>query len=169
MQAWNREKKYFINTVLIPKLPLLDHYSFSSDKVRLDVRDPWDSEWRERLYAEFDRAVECGAQRGLASLPSFTIADITNGHEYERFCADLLSKYGWETSVTKATGDQGVDIIAHYNGLRVVFQCKFYSSPVGNKAVQEVVAARIHEQADLGVVISNTTYTRSAEMLLISS
>jgi restriction system protein len=180
IEAWNKEKKYFINTVLIPKLVLLDDL-FRSDRELLDdsrqkrrdlvfgrfgkIFAMEDKEARERLYAEFDEAVERGAQRGLASMPSFTIADITNGHEYERFCADLLSENGWEARVTKATGDQGVDIIAHYNGLRVVFQCKFYSSPVGNKAVQEVVTARIHEQADLAVVISNATYTRSAENL----
>jgi hypothetical protein len=154
IQKWNREKKYFINTVLIPYLTGPAHsFNFGRQKLK-------------ELYPEFDEAVERGAQRGLASLPaSDTITNITNGREYERFCADLLSKNGWQTRVTKASGDQGVDIIAHYDGLRVVFQCKFYTSPVGNKAVQEVVAARIHEQADLAVVISNTTYTKSAEIL----
>jgi restriction system protein len=152
-QKWNKEKKYFINTVLIPYVTGHNYSSF--DKKQL-----------KQLYVEFDGAVERGAQGGLTSLPaSNTIANITNGHEYERFCADLLSKSGWETRVTKASGDQGVDIIAHYNGLRGVFQCKFYSSPVGNSAVQEVVTAKIHEQADLAVVISTTTYTKSAEML----
>jgi hypothetical protein len=183
IRKWNKEKEYFINTVLIPYLteffdkekfkaphPYLNeasarHPELTEAYVNAFIADPEYFDL-EALYPEFDEAVELGAETGLASLPaSDTITDITDGQEYECFCADLLSQSGWETRVTGASGDQGVDIIGHYDGLRVVFQCEFYRSPVGNKAVQEVVAARIHEQADLAVVISNAAYTKSAEML----
>jgi restriction system protein len=149
VQKWVREKKYFINTALIPHLSGLG-YSFDKKEMK-------------ELYPSFDAAVEHVARRG--SPASNAITHVATGHDYEHFCAHLLSKSGWRPSVTKASGDQGVDIIGDYNGLCVVFQCKFSTSPVGNKAVQEVVAARIHEQADLAVVISNTTYTKSAEAL----
>jgi len=148
-QRWVKEKKYFINTALVPHLSSLG-YSFDKKEMK-------------QLYPSFDAAVEHVARRALSA--SGAITDIATGHDYEHFCARLLSKNGFHASVTKASGDQGVDIIADYNGLCVVFQCKFSTSPVGNKAVQEVVAARIHEQADLAVVISNTTYTKSAEAL----
>jgi restriction system protein len=149
IQKWLKEKKYFINTALIPHLSNLG-YSFDKKEMK-------------QLYPSFDAAIEHVARRALPA--SSAITDIATGHDYEHFCARLLSKNGFYPSVTKASGDQGVDIIADCNGLSVVFQCKFSTSPVGNKAVQEVVAARIHEQADLAVVISNTTYTKSAEAL----
>ena len=38
-------------------------------------------------------------------------------------------------------------------------------SPVGNKAVQEIVAGRAHEQAHHGVVVTNNRYTSAAEQL----
>ena len=44
-------------------------------------------------------------------------------------------------------------------------QCKLYSSPVGNKAVQEAAAGRAHEKADFGIVVSNNRYTAPAEEL----
>lgn len=40
---------------------------------------------------------------------------------------------------------------------------------MGNKSVQEVVAARGHEQADYGVVVTNTRYTPAAEQLASSN
>ena len=47
----------------------------------------------------------------------------------------------------------------------VVLQCKLYSNPVGNKAVQEVVAGRAHEQANYGAVVTNSTGTTPAQEL----
>ena len=69
---------------------------------------------------------------------------------------------GFETTVTRKSGDQGADIIAKRNGRKYIIQAKFYNSPVGNKAVQEVVAALAMYQADYGIVVTNSTYTQSA-------
>lgn len=57
-----------------------------------------------------------------------------HGHEFEHWVADSLSKFGWETSVTRASGDQGIDVIAAHNGLKLGIQCKLYSQSVGNSA-----------------------------------
>ena len=55
--------------------------------------------------------------------------------------------------------------MAEKRGIRVVVQCKLYARPVGNKAVQEIAAAKAHEQAHYGVVVSNNSYTQDAEQL----
>jgi hypothetical protein len=44
----------------------------------------------------------------------------------------------------------------------VVCQCKKYSRPVGNKAVQETFAAMKFYGAQAGAVITNAAFTRSA-------
>jgi hypothetical protein len=67
--------------------------------------------------------------------------------------------------VTMQSRDQGVDVVAEKSGVRVVLQCKLYARPVGNKSVQEASAARAHEQADYGIVVSNNRYTQDAEQL----
>ena len=42
--------------------------------------------------------------------------------------------------MTNATGDLGLDVIAEKQGLRYGIQCKYYSYPVGNIAVQVAYA-----------------------------
>jgi restriction system protein len=85
--------------------------------------------------------------------------------DYERFCAERFAAAGWSTRLTKSSGDQGVDIICEANQRRLVVQCKLYSGSVGNAAVQEVIAAREYEYADLAAVVSNAPFTASAKEL----
>lgn len=85
--------------------------------------------------------------------------------EFEAFCAGQLRQSGWDAYMTRQSRDQGVDVIAEKNGERIVLQCKLYSRPVGNKAVQEAVAAKAYEQAHYCAVVSNSSYTSAAEEL----
>lgn len=90
-------------------------------------------------------------------------------HHYEQFCALLARKCGWDANTTSGSGDQGADIVASKAGRTLVIQCKKYSKPVGNKAVQEVIAAREFTQANSAAVVSNSTYTKSAKALAHAS
>ncbi|MGO9209949.1 MAG: restriction endonuclease [Terriglobales bacterium] len=94
-----------------------------------------------------------------------TFSDDMSPSEFEAFCAEELRRNGWEARVTLQSRDQGVDVIAEKDHVRVVLQCKLYSSPVGNHAVQEAAAARAHEQANFGIVVSNQRYTEPAKQL----
>jgi hypothetical protein len=85
--------------------------------------------------------------------------------EFEHHCANILKQHGWNAYATKGSGDQGTDVIAEKDGIRAVLQCKLYSSPVGNKAVQEVNAGKTFEQAQVACVVTNSTYTKSARQL----
>ena len=91
--------------------------------------------------------------------------DLFTPLEFELFCANMLSELGWNARATKGSGDQGVDVIAEKEDLKLVLQCKKYSSPVGNKAVQEIYAGQKHELADFAAVVTNSTYTKSAKQL----
>ena len=66
---------------------------------------------------------------------------------------------------TAATGDQGVDLIATKNRVKVAIQCKRYSGSVGNAAVQEVSAGKDYWHCQHAVVVSNSNYTPSAKNL----
>jgi len=85
--------------------------------------------------------------------------------EYERFVAALLSSRGWDTRLTKGSGDQGVDVIAEKQGVKAVIQCKLYSYPVGNDAVQQVIAGRTFYNGHVAAVVTNATFTSSARQL----
>lgn len=89
--------------------------------------------------------------------------DKMEGHEFERFCAKLLEKNGYDNvEVTKESGDQGVDIIAYLGGVKYGIQCKCYSVDIGNKAVQEVYAGKTYYHCHVGVVLTNRNFTKSA-------
>jgi hypothetical protein len=101
-----------------------------------------------------------------SSEPAFqAFSDTMKPADFEAYCAEQLRRTGWNARVTMQSRDQGVDVIADKNNVRVVLQCKLYANPVGNKAVQEAAAGRIHEQADYGIVVTNNRYTQSAEEL----
>ena len=63
-------------------------------------------------------------------------------NEYEKYCKYILEQRGWTVNLTSKSGDQGVDLIASKEYLKVCIQCKRYSKPVGNKAVQEIFAGK---------------------------
>ena len=57
---------------------------------------------------------------------------------------------------------KNVDITAFKNGQKFAFQCKYYESPVGNKAVQEVYSGMAFYDCQKAVVITNNTFTPQA-------
>lgn len=89
--------------------------------------------------------------------------DEIEGHEFEHYCAELLKKRGFEeVSVTKGSGDYGVDILAEKDGVTYAIQCKAYTTPVGVKAVQEACAGREFYDRMVGVVLTNQYFTKPA-------
>lgn len=89
--------------------------------------------------------------------------DSMEGHDFERFCADLLRARGFlDVEVTKGSGDFGVDILAEKDGISYAFQCKRYDEPVGVKAVQEIYAGRDYYDRQIGVVMTNQYFTAPA-------
>ncbi len=159
---------YFINSHIIPKL--------RSTEIGLDMWDYMDNGKNinptyERMLKDIDiekiiekivipeelkleRENEKKGYRG----------DMT-GFEYEEFCKTKMEEFGWQIAVTKKTGDQGIDLIATKKNRKVAVQCKKYSSPVGNKTVQEVVAGKLFYNLETAVVIANRSFTKSAMQL----
>ena len=87
---------------------------------------------------------------------------IRNPREFELNVAVKLKELGFATCLTKTTGDQGVDVLATKNNMNFAIQCKLYSHPVGNKAVQEVCAGRAFYRCHYAVVVSNADFTLGA-------
>ena len=93
---------------------------------------------------------------------------VRTGQEFELFCAEELERGGWRVSLTGASRDQGADLVAERAAERLVVQCKLLGRPVGNYAVQEVVAARSHQHANRALVASNQRFTASCVELAAS-
>lgn len=88
----------------------------------------------------------------------------TDGFQFEHYCAQLLLKNGFsKAEVTQGSGDFGVDIIAEKDGISYAIQCKCYSNPVGNKAVQEAYSGKDFYKCMVAAVLTNNTFTKAAE------
>lgn len=147
-EKWSKELDYFVQQHLKPALTAAEQVTLSRN--------------REEVLKAIDAQVVTAS---ATQNPFAKFSDDFTPSEFETFCAETLREHGWDARVTQQSRDQGVDVVASKAGRRVVFQCKFYSSPVGNKAVQEAAAGRAHEQADFGIVVSNNRYTAAAEEL----
>lgn len=92
--------------------------------------------------------------------------DTMTGIEFEDWCVNLLTDNGF-TNVCKTpvSGDQGVDITAQKEDIKYAFQCKCYSSDLGNTPIQEVYAGKNVYNCQIGVVMTNRHFTEGATLL----
>ena len=89
--------------------------------------------------------------------------DEIEGHDFEYYCAELLKKRGFvDVTVTKGSGDYGVDVLAEKDGVPYGLQCKAYAAPVGVKAVQEAYAGKEYYDRMVGAVLTNQYFTKPA-------
>lgn len=92
------------------------------------------------------------------------------GEEFEAYVAQLLADAGFKRiELTRASGDQGVDVLAERGGARYAIQCKNYAGAVGNAAVQEAFAGAQFYGCDVAAVICPGEFTRAARELAAST
>lgn len=92
--------------------------------------------------------------------------DNMEGHEFEYWCADILRRNGYcNVTVTRGSGDQGVDVLAERGGIKYAVQCKRYSSDLSNTPIQEVYAGKDFYGCQIGVVMTNSHFTKGAREL----
>ena len=142
--GWLRERAYFLDRTVLSQIGSRDADLFTTE--------------RDRLLAIVE------AEAASVALPEEEDAP-EDGLDYERYCAERLTRAGWRTHRTPASGDQGADIVAIRNGLRLVIQCKRLAKPVGNAAVQEAAAAQRYWAGDRAAVVSNAGFTPAARRL----
>jgi restriction system protein len=84
---------------------------------------------------------------------------------FEQFLAAVFRLLGYTVETTKASGDQGVDLIVTGGGRRVAVQAKGYGNPVGNSSVQEAHTGMTFYRCGSAVVVTNNRFTPAAEQL----
>jgi restriction system protein len=141
--GWVSEIEYFVNGVIGNTIE-------SSIFARID---------KKKLFSDIDSVIKSEIS---SAIPIKKIPFDMEGVEYESHCAEVLRNSGWKTSLTKGSGDQGVDILAIKNNITVAIQCKRLSKPVGNKAVQEAFAGMQFVKGNFSVVVTNSSYTPGA-------
>ena len=82
---------------------------------------------------------------------------------------EILKENGWKVKETPITGDQGVDLIASIDNLRICIQCKNHKKAVGNNAVQEISAGKLFWKGTHAIIVSKSGFTKSAHQLAKSN
>ena len=146
--GWNKEIDYFIEHVIKEEteISVLSEYKIKSI-INSHMTDMKHNLLNDKIALE-EREIK-----------------IKTGIDYENYIEAILAESNFVVSRTPTTGDQGVDLIATKNGKRIAIQCKYYSKPVGNKAVQEVIAGRDYYECEHACVVSNNTFTLAAKKL----
>ncbi|AGX02781.1 MULTISPECIES: restriction endonuclease [Bacillus] len=95
--------------------------------------------------------------------------DKMKGKEFEAYLQVLFKSLGYTVRMTPTTGDYGADLILTVSDKKIVVQAKRYNKKVGIKAVQEVVSAKNHYNANECWVITNNYFTDPAVRLASSN
>jgi restriction system protein len=161
---WDVELQYFCERVLLTNQDMI---GLETKVLEVDNRLVYQSKYtispqgpREALYEYIDAIVDMRLEGFAEELPDYS-DDITP-EDYEYFVAGILNDAGWVAVVTQASGDQGIDVVAEKNNFRLAIQCKKYSKPVGNKAVQEAYSGAAFYEADACAVVAPIEYTPAA-------
>jgi restriction system protein len=152
---WERELTYFMRNALDMPKP-----TRAGDHPSKSVRE------YTRKYNTTRTFIDSIAREAAQTLPLMgDISEVMNGFDYEHFVGKLFNEAGWTSEVTKASGDQGADVKVWKDGVDAVVQCKWYQNAVGNKAVQEIAAARTHYGVRYAIVVSKSGFTVAAKEL----
>lgn len=85
-----------------------------------------------------------------------------SGKEFELLLVRLFESMGYIVEHCGKIGDQGGDLIINKGQERILIQAKRYSGSIGNKAVQEAVAAKNYYDCNRSVLIGSSDFTSEA-------
>ena len=96
-----------------------------------------------------------------------TLSHELSGHDFEHFVAELLQAMGYKTRVTTASGDGGIDVVAHKDPLGleppiVKVQCKRTLATQGGPNVQQLTGALAPGGNELGLFVTLGTFSADA-------
>ncbi len=92
------------------------------------------------------------------------IDSLTNGLDFEKYFALILEQLGYiNITVTSGSGDYGIDVLATKDDIKYGFQCKLYSSTVGNDAVQQAYSGKGHYNCNVVIVVTNNYFSNQAK------
>ncbi|WP_422851237.1 restriction endonuclease [Bacillus nitratireducens] len=91
--------------------------------------------------------------------------DQMNGLQFEEYLSSLYQSLGYNTEVTKGSGDFGADLILENNDEKIIVQAKRYKNKVSIQSVQEITAAKRYYNANHAWVVTNSYFTKPAREL----
>jgi restriction system protein len=96
-----------------------------------------------------------------------TLMSELSGPDFEHFVAELLQAMGYKTRVTTASGDGGIDVVAHKDALGleppiIKVQCKRTLATQGGPSVQQLTGALAPGGNELGLFVTLGAFSADA-------
>jgi restriction endonuclease Mrr len=90
-----------------------------------------------------------------------------NPYKFEHFIADLLTRMGYKTRVTPATGDFGADVIAEKGRQRVLVEVKKFGirQRISPALVQRALGALTHHRAHKAIFVTTSDFSNKARQV----
>ncbi|MBP5534951.1 MAG: restriction endonuclease [Alphaproteobacteria bacterium] len=85
-----------------------------------------------------------------------------SGYKFEKELAQIFIKNGFDTEITKKSGDGGVDIILNPKGEKIYIQCKAYKTRAGVAVVRELLGCMELNNVEYGIVACTGGFTKGA-------
>lgn len=86
-----------------------------------------------------------------------------SGWQFEHKVADVFRHYGFCATVTRGSGDGGVDIRLRKGARKIIVQCKNHQKPIGPGVVRELFGVLVHEKADSAILVASGGYSSAAK------
>lgn len=83
-----------------------------------------------------------------------------SGLEFEKELAELFKLANYSVSLTKASGDKGIDILLQHNNQRIIVQCKAHKTAVGPAIAREIYGALIDTKCNKAIIASTHGFTK---------
>ena len=84
-----------------------------------------------------------------------------DGWQFEQEVAKIFILMEYKATVTKGSGDGGVDIIIEKEGYRGIIQCKHYQNPVPPEPIRALWGCKDDFQADEVILVASSGITQS--------
>ena len=161
--GWRRKD----NGKLVPKYKYL---GYSETKAGAhSILEEYNKEMNKVKKAKEKKNIQTrikSVKKTLSANDEMERVDKMNGHRFEKWCGNLLKLSGFENvEITVGSGDKGVDILAEKEGIKYAIQCKRFQKQLTNKPVQEVGVGKVYYNRHVGVVMTNSTFTKGAQDL----
>lgn len=156
---WEREKEYYIFSVLLGEVDKRSRSQYSNQTKNMinAIFDDIDT-----IINNYNSNVMENNNNENMNVATVLEQNHATWDEFEDTCYDIAFRAGFVVEKVAGSGDFGADVIAEYLGYKVAIQCKYYSQPVGNKAVQEVFSAKDYYDCFYAIVVSNNEFTHQA-------
>lgn len=150
--------EYAFGITLITFLIWLYLYLFSAKYVNSFVNYVLCCNYKYKTIKEYDLAIEEYNDWWIRSKKSFWLS--LDGISFENELAKLFNNIGYNSEITKASGDEGIDIKLRDDHNRyLIVQCKAHKNPVGPATARELYGALIHSGADEAILASLSGFT----------